>query len=181
MNKRNILFSATAVLLSTLFLGACSDYLLVNNGTTIKNNQNAGIVDNPRSELHPIYGISINDTSDSGGQLIPEQAAYDVRHYDLNLTIEPAKKFISGTVVVKANILSPLRNFVLDLDSALKVSDIHLITNMGNTDNTNNTGKKKLEFEHKIFTAPQKSVSRTQPITANCGSNWIANISPGTA
>lgn len=55
---------------------------------------------------------------------MPEQAAYDVRHYDLNLRIFPDAKSIQGVLTVKARILKPLDKFVLHLDSALTVDSV---------------------------------------------------------
>lgn len=59
---------------------------------------------------------------DSGGPLMPEQAAYDVEHYDLSLQIFPDKKSIEGKVVVSARLVDDLDWLVLDLDPVLKVS-----------------------------------------------------------
>lgn len=60
----------------------------------------------------------------SGGPLIPEQAAYDVLHYDLALRIDPAKKAIAGTLTVRARATAALEVLVLDLDAPLQVSAV---------------------------------------------------------
>jgi aminopeptidase N len=57
----------------------------------------------------------------SGGKILPEQAAYDVLHYDLALSVFPEKREIEGTVTVTARILSPIRYLILDLDDPLRV------------------------------------------------------------
>lgn len=67
-------------------------------------------------------GAQINDPYDSGGVLLPEQAAYDVQHYDLSVRVFPDRQALSGSVVVTADIASPLAWFVLDLDPRLDVS-----------------------------------------------------------
>lgn len=89
---------------------------------------------------------------DSGGPLIPEQAAFDARHYDLNLTVDPDKQFISGTVTVKAKVLSPLKKLVLDFDATFEVSSIYIATNRG---------KKNLAFEYKV-----KEIESTGPASS---------------
>lgn len=61
-------------------------------------------------------------TLDSGGPLMPEQAAYDVLFYHLNLEILPDQRQIDGYVDVRAKIVHPTNVLVLDLDDALKVS-----------------------------------------------------------
>jgi len=67
-------------------------------------------------------GAQINDPYDSGGVLLPEQAAYDVQHYDLSVRVYPDRQTLSGSVVVTADIASPLAWFVLDLDTRLDVT-----------------------------------------------------------
>lgn len=68
--------------------------------------------------------LSQNPTYNSGGPLLPEQAAYDVQYYDLTLFVNPADSTIQGTLRVDAKVLAPLDQFVLDLDNRLKVSSI---------------------------------------------------------
>ncbi|WP_022835087.1 M1 family metallopeptidase [Salisaeta longa] len=58
---------------------------------------------------------------DSGGPLLPEQAAYDVTFYDLAVAVEPAQQTIAGTLRVTAAIQRPLASFVLNLDQRLTV------------------------------------------------------------
>jgi aminopeptidase N len=60
----------------------------------------------------------------SGGVLIAEQAAYDVKHYDLNLRVNPDEQSISGVLTVRAQIVSPIDKFVLDLDTPLAVQSV---------------------------------------------------------
>lgn len=61
----------------------------------------------------------------SGGVLMPEQAAYDVKHYDLAVKVDVEKQSISGTLTATAQIVKPLDKFVLDLDSAFTVSAVN--------------------------------------------------------
>ncbi|MDG1818809.1 MAG: M1 family metallopeptidase [Porticoccaceae bacterium] len=82
--------------------------------------------------------------NDVGGVLPLEQAAYDARHYDLDINVDPERRFISGTVVVKARVLKPLKQFVLDLDSTFKVSKVELLEKKG--------FRKPLRFEHRPST-----------------------------
>ena len=81
------------------------------------------------------------DTYDSGGPLIPEQAAYDVLFYDLRLAVNPADRTISGSVDVYARILQATRAFVLDLDPTLGVHSVALTTDA--------TALPSLEFERR--------------------------------
>lgn len=57
----------------------------------------------------------------SGGVLPPEQAAYDVLHYDLALAVDPERRTIEGTLALTARALRRLGHLVLDLDDRLTV------------------------------------------------------------
>jgi aminopeptidase N len=63
-------------------------------------------------------------SADSGGHLMPQQAAYNVTYYDLDLSIEPDTKTISGSVMVRAKIVNDLDTLILDLDDALTVESV---------------------------------------------------------
>ncbi len=65
--------------------------------------------------------------TDSGGALMPEQAAYDVTFYQLDLDIFPETHSLAGAVTVQARITSPLEWFVLDLDSRLRVTRVEIL------------------------------------------------------
>ena len=67
-------------------------------------------------------GCSYAPAQDSGGALPPEQAAYDVFHYDLAVAADPARKRIEGQVTVHAVVEERLENLVLNLDRRLSVS-----------------------------------------------------------
>lgn len=59
---------------------------------------------------------------DSGGPLMPEQAAYDVTFYDLTVQVFPDDRRIEGKLRAEAQIVHPIDWFVLDLDTLLTVS-----------------------------------------------------------
>ncbi len=65
--------------------------------------------------------------TDSGGVLMPEQAAYDVKHYDLAVTPNIAEQSIKGVLTVTAKIVMPLDKFVLDLDYPFTVESVELL------------------------------------------------------
>ena len=64
---------------------------------------------------------------DSGGPLLPEQAAYDVTFYDLDLAVQPDSQRIEGTLTVHATAVDSLETFVLNLDRRLAVEQVRLI------------------------------------------------------
>ncbi len=65
--------------------------------------------------------------TDSGGVLMPEQAAYDVKSYELWVTPNIAEQSIKGTLIVKAKIVNPIDKFVLDLDYPFTVDSVSYV------------------------------------------------------
>jgi len=68
--------------------------------------------------------FAADDIYDSGGALMPEQAAYDVTYHDLSLFVNPEDSSIDGSVIVEAIIVHPLDVFVLNLDTLLFVNSV---------------------------------------------------------
>jgi aminopeptidase N len=80
----------------------------------------------------PAWGQT--DPYDSGGPLIPEQAAYDVTYYELELEVVPLDSTISGQVTVHARVGSPLEWLVLDLVPELEVGSTRLLEGTSTTE-----------------------------------------------
>jgi aminopeptidase N len=57
---------------------------------------------------------------------MPEQAAYDVKSYDLALRVNTTEQSIKGVLTAQAAIVHPTRWFVLDLDPPLTVDSVSL-------------------------------------------------------
>lgn len=57
----------------------------------------------------------------SGGALLPEQAALDVRHVRLEVTIDPGTHHLDGRMTLTADVLEPVHELVLHLDGHLAV------------------------------------------------------------
>ncbi|MGB6121095.1 MAG: M1 family metallopeptidase [Bacteroidota bacterium] len=55
---------------------------------------------------------------------MPEQAAYDVRFYDLTLSVHPSDSSINGSVIIRADVVQPIDMFVVDLDTLLTISGV---------------------------------------------------------
>lgn len=55
---------------------------------------------------------------------MPEQAAYNVTFYDLDLTILPHDSSINGSNLIKARIVQPIDYFIANLDTLLKIKRI---------------------------------------------------------
>ncbi len=66
------------------------------------------------------------DDLDSGGPLRPRQAAYDVRRYDLAVTIDPATKTIQGSNRATVAVVAALDRFEIQLDGALTVARVEV-------------------------------------------------------
>jgi len=62
--------------------------------------------------------------TDAGGPLTPEQAAYDVRFYELDLRIDPDARTIGGSVTLTARMVAPAGRIRLDLDDRFTVASV---------------------------------------------------------
>ena len=78
---------------------------------------------------------SVSSQQTSGRPIPPEQAAYDVKHYDLALRVDPAERHIEGELTLRAEVLEPTETVILDLDEAF---DVHRVT----------AGETQLAFKH---------------------------------
>jgi aminopeptidase N len=66
-----------------------------------------------------------NDILDTGGPLMPEQAAYDVQYYGLDVKVNPDEKAIEGNLTMRATIVQPIAWVVMDLDTTFTIHDIY--------------------------------------------------------
>jgi aminopeptidase N len=66
-------------------------------------------------------------SQDSGGKLSPFQACYDVKYYDINITIDPEAKAIGGVVVMRAEALREIGKILIDLDSRFEIESVQLL------------------------------------------------------
>lgn len=79
--------------------------------------------------LLPVLGVAISAQearNASGGALRPEQACFDVQHYDLRLEIHPDDKRIEGSLGMKALVVETTDLIILDLDQRLDVSSVEV-------------------------------------------------------
>ncbi|MCR9227360.1 MAG: hypothetical protein NXH90_08085 [Flavobacteriaceae bacterium] len=53
------------------------------------------------------------------GSITPERAWWDLNHYDLNVKVEPSKKFISGHNVVRYKVLKAYKTLQIDLQEPI--------------------------------------------------------------
>jgi aminopeptidase N len=65
-------------------------------------------------------------TLDSGGELRPAMAAYDVRHYDLAIAVDPAARRVDGSNRVTVDVREGLDVFELHLDYRLRVASVEV-------------------------------------------------------
>ena len=92
-------------------------------------------------------------SQDSGGKLSPFQACYDVKFYDINLTIDPSAKAIGGSVIMKAEAVSDFNKILIDLDNTFQIEEVQSIS----TDNkeidlkfSHDSGKVWIDFPNTI-------------------------------
>lgn len=76
----------------------------------------------------PVEALIKNNIYDSGGEPISSQSKYDVSFYDLNLTVDPDKKWIGGTLEMYATTSEELDIIIIHLDTLLKISKVNIPT-----------------------------------------------------
>jgi len=79
-----------------------------------------------------LLSFSTISFADSGGPLKPEQAAYDVTYYYLNLSIAPETQTIDGSLLCQVTIIDPIDILLLDLDTVFVVSNVEMSINNSN-------------------------------------------------
>lgn len=122
----------------------------------------------------PAYLFGQFGSQDSGGKLLPGQSCYDVKHYDINLAIDPSEKAIGGTVKLTAAAVTDFREMIIDLDTTFTIGNIELLNLPSNSMTYNYTPGRILV----TFSADVKAGSRfTLAITYN-GSPRIAKNPP---
>ncbi len=89
---------------------------------------------------------------DSGGKLSPFQACYDVKFYDINLMIDPAKKAIGGSVIMRAEAVKDFSKILIDLDTTFKIESVQLIKQNKEIDLTfkHDSGKVWINFPNEM-------------------------------
>ncbi len=58
------------------------------------------------------------------GSLRPERTGYDVTFYDLNLSVDPAKRTIAGQNTIRYKVVAPFRRMQLDLFANMTIASI---------------------------------------------------------
>lgn len=98
--------------------------------------------------------------TDTGGPLSWEQASYDVKTYDIAVSVNPADQSISGVVTITAKIVSPINVMALDLDTPFTVTDVSMINHGG--------GRQRMRFER-----PGDKIRAYFPMTKQ-PDEWVA-------
>ncbi|HHQ48205.1 MAG TPA: M1 family peptidase, partial [Acidobacteria bacterium] len=73
-----------------------------------------------------LYYYVQSQRSPSGGPMPPEEAAYDVRHVNLEVQVLPSERSISGSAETTVRVLDPLEVFLCDLDHRLTVHEVRV-------------------------------------------------------
>jgi len=110
--------------------------------------------------------------TESGGVLMAEQAAYDVKHYDLALSVDPTAQTINGVLTVRAQIKGLQNRMVLDLDTPYTVESVDLVKN----------GKfEALKFERKakqIWISYQRDMKLYEIVEIRIAYNGTPKVAP---
>ncbi|MBL1211740.1 MAG: T9SS C-terminal target domain-containing protein [Ignavibacteriae bacterium] len=107
--------------------------------------------------------ISTCTFAESGGPLSPEQAAYNVNFYDLDLSIDPVTKSIGGSLLCRAEVINSLTTFVLDLDNPFTVDSVLFKKGGG-------------DFETTLFNHTNGKINITIPVSVSAGDFISAKV-----
>ena len=96
----------------------------------------------------------------SGGPLSYEQAAYDVKSYEITARIDPSTKSIEGSNIIEATIVAPTRWIELDLDTPFNVTEVHVwrYDAFEKANYKRDGGKIRIEFEQSRQSGEQVQV-----------------------
>lgn len=114
------------------------------------------------SGLFVMFSANNNDI-ESGGPLSYEQASYDVKFYNLDLTINPTTKTIGGSLLCRVEIINPITVLVLNLDNPFTIDSILFSKNDG-------------AFSRVSFTRPSGKVNVAIPVAVVTGDIVSAQI-----
>ena len=79
-----------------------------------------------------VLSANISNTfASSGGPLSPEQAAYNVNYYNLDLIINPETLTIEGSLLCRVKIVNSIDTLVLDLDEPFLIDSVIIKVNEG--------------------------------------------------
>ena len=67
---------------------------------------------------------------ESGGELTPELASFDVNYYNLDIAINPADSTLSGFVDVHYTVVQPTNRIALALDPRLQIASVTQVENL---------------------------------------------------
>lgn len=89
---------------------------------------------------------------DSGGKLSSFQASYDVKFYDIHLTIDPDEKVIGGYVLMRAEAVNDFNKILLDLDTTFQIEAVQFVKQNKEIDLTfqHDSGKVWINFPNTI-------------------------------
>lgn len=70
-------------------------------------------------------------SQDSGGKLLPEQKCFDVKFYDIALTIDPTEKVISGYTTITSKAVINFKSIIFDLDTTFSINELVIVQKDG--------------------------------------------------
>ncbi|HQQ98593.1 MAG TPA: M1 family metallopeptidase [Cyclobacteriaceae bacterium] len=76
--------------------------------------------------LNLLATVALSQNLRSGGALKPEQANMDIRHYTINLDVDPVAKSIKGFTEIQLVLLTPASAMLIDLWHGLQVSEVRV-------------------------------------------------------
>lgn len=105
------------------------------------------------------------------GSITPERAWWNIKYYDLDVTVDPINQFISGSNTITYEVLKPYQLMQIDLQSPMKITKVTqngkelLVTDEGNAHYVNLLKKQKKgkKMEIVVFYEGNPKVAKNAP------------------
>lgn len=94
-------------------------------------------------------------SQDSGGKLIDEQACFDVKFYDIAITISPEDKAIAGNAAISLTAVKDFQKIMIDLDEPYNIQDLEWLASGKTVNYTHEKGKIWITFPETIKSGTQ--------------------------
>ncbi len=128
------------------------------------------------------------------GSITPERAWWDIKYYKLDVTVDPANQFISGSNTITYEVLQPYQLMQIDLQAPMKITKVTqngkelLVTDDGNAHYVNLLKKQKKgkELEIVVFFEGNPRTAKNAPWDGgfswkkdSAGNHFIATSNQG--
>jgi aminopeptidase N len=112
---------------------------------------------NTNADLFPNHTIDDHQQKIFRGTITPERAWWDLRHYDLDITVDPESKSIAGTNTMKYMVLSKKKRLQVELQAPMQLTKVE--------QNGNSLAVEQLGYSYFITLEAEQKVGKEYQLT----------------